>query len=125
MNKKNTQKSKVEVKKEALNLNKIGDDEIIRLFSESFEKNVARFNEITEFECNCVRQANKSDVEIEVTIVGMAGSPTVDSFKNNKVKDAERIVVENERNKVASFVLDSKGTVSLNSNDYMIVYRNE
>jgi len=114
-------KTEVKASNKKIDLSKLGSDELNNLFTEAFNKQVGINTGINEFECNCIRQ--KDGVEVEVSIVGMAGTPTVDDFKSNKIKEACCIVVSNERDEVLQFYLIPKNSMILNSNDYMIVYR--
>jgi hypothetical protein len=63
-----------------------------------------------------------------VTVTGMAGAPTIDTVKNNKVKDSygkvrdiSSITAEISGQKY-KFAIDTKNILFLNSTDYVIRY---
>ena len=106
-----------------MNASTLSDEELQDLFEESFRTQVADVSSIGEFECKCTRVVNKSDIRMEVTISGFAGTPTMEEFKTGKVKAANRVSINREDKGVLNFRLVPEETVSLNSNDYVIVYR--
>jgi len=105
-----------------LNTSKLSNEDIEDLFSEAFEDQVAKHNSISEFEVTCIRDsANAKSLDIEVMIVGMAGSPTLDQFKNGEVENSQEVIGSRGGDKI-KFKLLPKKTVVLNSNDYNISY---
>jgi len=106
-----------------LNIKKLGDEELQDLFTEAFEKKVAMYNNISEFECKSIKDSINDKVTIEVTIVGFAGSPNVEDFIGNKVKDSKTIIVSKdgfEGNMI--FELNTKRCIAINTSDYLLIY---
>ena len=108
-----------------MNISKLSDDDLQDMFSESYEKNIASLNGFDSFECICKRGSNNPDVKIEVTVTGMAGSPTVDDYKNGKVKNSSALIISREGKGSLKFKLLPSETLALNSNDYLVVYKAE
>jgi len=106
-----------------LNVIKMSDDDLQDLFSESFERNIAINNDITSYECICKRGTLSTDIIMEVTISGMAGSPSKEDFKSLKIKNCKSLKIEVEGKGELEFVLAPKETISLNTNDYMVIYK--
>ena len=106
--------------KSNMKIDKYSDEKVQDLIAEVFDQKVARFNNIQESEPAIVRE--KGILTIEITIVGLAGSPTMQMFKENKVKDANNLVVEDTTGKLY-LTLVPEETYTLNSNDYVIVYK--
>ena len=61
---------------------RISDEEMETMFTDAYEEKIASLNNIGSYECSCKRESGTSDVKMEVMIVGMAGSPTPDDYKN-------------------------------------------
>jgi hypothetical protein len=112
-------------KTQKLNVSKLSDDDLQDMFTEAYEKKVAKENEFDSFECICKRSGPTSDVKMEVTVTGMAGSPTIDDYKNGKVKNSKEVVIEREGKGSLMFKLLPKETISLNTNDYLVIYQAE
>ena len=108
-----------------MNIDKVSDDDLQDMFTEVFENTVANLNNIGSggFEAICKRGSSNPEINMEVTITGMAGSPTIDDFKNNKIKDANSITINREGKGSLSFKLIPNRTISLNTNDYLLVYK--
>jgi len=106
-----------------LDISKMSDDDIQDMFTEVYEKNIGVYNGIDSFECTCKRETGKNEVKMEVMIVGMAGSPTIDDYKNGKVKGSEKVIINREGKGTMKFVLCPKDSVYLNMNDYIVVYK--
>jgi hypothetical protein len=98
-----------------MKIQKLSDEKVEDLFEEAFEEKAKLFD-ITEFDVKCKRENLKDDFTIEVTVIGMAGAPTIDDFKNNKIKEARKIEIDFD-GEVSKFKLLHKDTVFLNSND--------
>jgi len=98
----------------------IPSDETENMFMDVYRDQVASENSIDEFDCKCNKDGK--EIYMEVTVFGFAGSPTYDEYKKGKVKNASEIVVQDERGKL-TFKCMYNEIVSLNSNDYMVVYR--
>jgi len=104
-----------------MNIAKLSDQDIQSMFEAGFET-VAQYNNIGDFETRCLRTVGNSGVKIEVMIVGLAGSPTIDDFKNGKVEKANEITTVSQDGEELVFKLVPSETAFLNSNDYIAVY---
>ena len=113
-------------KEKKMDVSKMSDEDIESLFYDVFEEKVASFNNITSFECKCVRDsklsADNKSVGIEVMIAGLAGSPTPEDFKAKKVVEAKCITISRDGESTLAFVLKPEKTYTLNTNDYIVVY---
>jgi len=108
---------------DVLNISKLSNEDIETLFTDSYEEQVAKRGNITEFECKCAREKlNSSEVKVEVLISGMAGSPTLDDYKNGKVANSGNVIISIEGKGSLKFKLDPKNITALNTNDYLAVY---
>lgn len=106
-----------------LNVSKLSDDDLQDMFTEAYERRVSSQNGFDSYECICRRDTDRSDIRMEVTITGMAGSPTIDDYKKGKVKNSNAITIEREGKGFLRFELLPSKTISLNTNDYMVVYK--
>ena len=106
-----------------MNTDKISDDDLQDMFTEAFEKNIASQNDIGSFECICKRGNASPEIKMEVMVVGMAGSPTLDDYRKGKIKNSEKVTIEREGKGKLSFRLQAKDMISLNTNDYLAVYK--
>lgn len=106
-----------------LDVSKLSDDDLQDRFTEVFDKRVGAYNNLNSFECNCKRDMNSQEVFMEVTVIGMAGSPVMDDFKNMKVRNADVIALDYEGRGTIRFKLLPEKIVSLNTNDYLVVYK--
>jgi len=106
-----------------LDVSKLSDGDIQDLFTDAFEQQVASENNIESFEAICKRGTGGINLEMEVTITGLAGSPTIEEYKKNKVRGGNSVTIGSDdgRGKL-KFNLDTKRTTSLNSNDFLVVY---
>ena len=102
-------------------ISKLSNDKLQDSFTEAFDP-IASYNNISSYECICKRDMGSKKATMEVTIIGMAGSPNIDEFKNGKVEKAKEIDVSVDGKEQLKFKLMPKETVSLNTNDYMVVY---
>ena len=106
-----------------VDVERISDEEMEDMFEKAFETQVASPNEIGSYECTCKRDSSNPDVKMEVAVIGLAGSPTLDDFKEGKVENSGAVVVQREDKDQLKFNLVAKETVALNTNDYSIVYK--
>ena len=106
-----------------VDISKLSDDDLQDMFTESYN-NIASQNGFDSFECICKR-TNQNDIKMEVTVVGMAGSPTIDDYKGGKVKNSNSLVINRDGKGILKFNLMPRETISLNTNDYMVIYRAE
>lgn len=109
-------------KQEKLETKKLSDDDIQDMFTESFESEIASMNNIDSFECTCKRETGSQQIKMEVMVVGMAGSPTIDDFKSGKIKNVSSVVITREGKGSLSFKLCVSESIRLNMNDYILVY---
>lgn len=105
-----------------MNVDKISDEVMQDMFQESFESQVGAYNDLTEFEPSIKRSARDEDIFMEVTVTGMAGSPTLEDFKGGNVENANRITVSDVRGNL-EYVLEQDKTIPLNSTDYIVTYK--
>lgn len=108
-----------------LNVSKLSNDDLQDMFTEAYEKSVASANGFDSFECICKRGNASEDLKMEVTVTGMAGSPTVDDYKNGKVKNASVVTINREGKGSLRFKIVPSDTITLNTNDYLVVYKAE
>jgi len=109
--------------KKKADITRISDDELIDMFEPIFEEKIASLNSIGSYECACKRDTSTSDVRVEVMVVGMAGSPTLDDYKDGKVENSGSVLIDLEDRGVLKFVLVPKEMTALNTNDYVAIYK--
>jgi len=102
---------------------RVSDEEMEDMFTEAYESQVASYNEIGSYECSCKRDSSNPDVKIEVMIVGLAGTPTLDDYKNGKVENGSSVVIKREEKDSLKFELVPKEVITLNTNDYFVTYK--
>lgn len=103
----------------------MGDSELIQLFEDAFREQVATNCNVQEFSVEVVRSVNSDKIEFEVEITGLAGTPIMDDFKANKIKDARKVLLSRaDKGEVALNLVPSR-TVFLTGNDYLITYSNK
>lgn len=109
--------------KRVMNIQTVSDEEIQDLFEAAFEDQVAKFNDIDNFEAKCVREVGKDSITVEVTIMGTAGCPTAEDFKKMKVKDASCVTIERaDKGELKLSIMPDK-TLYLNSTEYIVIYK--
>jgi len=106
-----------------VDVERISDEEMEDMFVNAFESQVAFPNGIGSYECTCRRDSSNLDVKMEVMVIGLAGSPTSDDFKEGKVKNGSTVVVQREDKDQLKFELVAKEVITLNTNDYLVVYK--
>jgi hypothetical protein len=107
-----------------MQVDKISDEIMQEIFEVAFENKIGAYNNLSEFEPIIKRSAREEDILMEVTVTGMAGSPTMEDFKSGRVENAERLKIEDVRGEL-TYVLQADETVPLNSTDYVITYKLE
>lgn len=107
-----------------MNVDKISDEVMQEMFETAFENQVGVYNNLSEFEALIKRSAREEDILMEVTVTGMAGSPTIEDFKSGEVENAERITIDDARGQI-EYVLQAEKTIPLNSTDYIVTYKLE
>jgi len=103
----------------------IGDDKLRDMFEESFDEQIGRFTSMGDCEAKILREASSDTLEVEVLVTGMAGSPTVDQFRDGSVEETKSLKVELAGYEPMQFALVPAKTVGLNSTDFNIVYKLE
>ena len=114
-----THKTKVE----KMDVSKLSEEDLQDMFTEAYTEQVASENAFDNFECISKRETGSNSVIVEVTIIGMAGTPTLDDYKQGKVKNSKSITINREGKGSLRFNIDPKSIVSLNTNDYLVVYK--
>jgi len=105
-----------------MNLDKVSDEVIQDLFTESFEQKGAD-NDISEFECTCKREVGSSKIGIEVMVVGMAGTVPYNEIHDKEIPELETITIGREGDGSLDFERDPESDYVLNTNDYVVVYK--
>jgi hypothetical protein len=103
-----------------LKIENLGADKIRDLFEEAFESQVGTHNNMGDAEAKVTNDG--SEIRVELTVTGMAGSPSCDDFKNSNVEGAQTVTVSQDGYPEFAFELDAEETVLLNTNDYLVVY---
>lgn len=98
----------------------MGDDKLRDLFEESFNEQVGKFNGMGDAEVKVIHDGD--ELSIEVLLTGMAGSPSVTDFKAGTVKYSKEVVVSYDGYEDLKFINIPEKTVSLNVNDYILLY---
>lgn len=106
-----------------LEVKKLSDEKIQDMFDAAFADQVADDNNIDQFESKCIRDVNGKGIDMHVMVVGLAGSPIADDFKKKRLTGIDEVVVDVEGRGEITFELVPQETISLNTNDYNIVYR--
>jgi hypothetical protein len=106
-----------------INVKNVSDDEVQEMFEESFRNQLGKYNSIDEIEVKSKKAIGKDIIRVEVTVQGMAGSPTAEDFKSGKVKNASPIKISRADKGCLSFEILPKETVYLNSTEYIITYQ--
>jgi len=99
----------------------MGDDKLRDLFEESFDEQISKFNNMSDCEAKILH--DNEELTVEALFTGMAGSPSVAEFKEDKVKGARKVVVSYSGYDDMEFVLVPTKVVALNVNDYILVYK--
>ncbi len=100
----------------------MGDDELVSMFEQAFESQIAKQCDIPEYSVSVVRNTSDEKLSFEVDISGMAGTPSVDDFKNNKVKGAKVVTISRADKGELKLTLVPSLITFLSGNDYLLVY---
>ena len=114
---------KQNAKVQRLDVSKMSDEDIEDLFSTAYEEQIGKFNGLSEFEAKVSRAVGKQALEVEVTIAGLAGTPTLDDYKKDKKSGLRKVAISREGRGSLEFRLVPERTVALNSNDYVVTYQ--
>ena len=108
-----------------MKLERVSSEELISMFEEAFEEQVAKLNNIDAFGVECNNRGLGQPVQINVDISGHAGTPTVDQFKNGDVKGSKSVTISRDDIGEKTFKLVESLTTFVSGNDYLIVYESE
>ena len=100
-------------------IRRFGNDKIRDMFEVSFDEQVGIPNRMGDCEAKVIQE--NDTIAIELLVTGMAGSPSVDDFKNDSVEKAKEVVID-FNGEEAKFSFDAEKTIALNINDYLLVY---
>ena len=108
-----------------MNTRNMSNEELETLFTESFEQTVAIPNEIGEFEALCERETASDKVTFMVDIVGFAGTPTSNDYREGKLTNSGSLVISRADKGSLRFNLKPEKTVMLGGIDYQVIYESE
>ncbi len=106
-----------------LNIDSLGADRVETMFEEKFAEQIGKYGNIDEFEAKCERSIADDSICMNVTIIGLAGSPTLEKYLEGDVENVEEIVVGDEDYGFMTFTLCHEDCTVLNTNDYLVVYK--
>jgi len=106
----------------AMNVEAMSNEDLQDMFSEAYESQVASLNNVGEFEATCEREYGSNNLKMNVLVVGLAGSPTIDDYKEGRLGNADTVVVDDPNKGMLTFQLVPEEIHVLNSNDYVVVY---
>jgi len=109
-------------KMKEMKLERISSEELITMFEEAFEHQVAQLNDIESFGVECNERGMGKPVQINVDISGHAGTPTVDQFKRGDVEGSESVTISRDDIGEKTFKLVKNLTTYVSGNDYLVVY---
>lgn len=108
-----------------MNIDNVSSEEIVNLFEEAFESEIASFNNIGAFGITCDGREISKPVRILVDIVGHAGTPTIDQFRQGEVDNSKSISISRDDIGETTFYLLPNLTTFVSGNDYQVVYESE
>ncbi len=100
----------------------MGDDELINMFEQAFESQISKQCDIPEYNVEIVRTTSDAKISFEVEVSGMAGTPSVDDFKQGKIKGANTVTISRADKGELKLSLVPSLTTFLSGNDYLLVY---
>lgn len=101
---------------------RLSTEDIRDMFEEAFLNQVGVENNIDSFDVEAERGTDNT-ITVNVTVSGMAGSVTIDDFRNGKVKNADTVKIERYDVGEMTLKLVPSLTAFLNGMDYLIVYK--
>lgn len=104
-----------------IKIEKLSSEEIVNMFEVAFTE-IASENNIDSFTVRCSDRKIGESVKVEVDITGLAGAPTIDSFRKGKVTGCEKVTISRDDIGSLTFKLMPAQTAFLSGNDYVIVY---
>lgn len=108
-----------------MNLSRVSSEEIVSMFEEAFEAQVASLNDIEVFGVECDDRRLDKPVQVKVDIAGHAGTPTIDQFRRGEVEDSELVTISRDDIGEMKFHLIPKLTTFISGNDYLLIYESE
>ena len=100
---------------------KLSMDEVRDMFEEAFNSQVATDAGIESFEITCERSTD-GKITAEVTVYGMAGSPSINDFKTGKIKSVDTVTISRADVGDMTFAFQKENIVYLNGMDYLLTY---
>ena len=108
-----------------MEISRVSSEELVNMFEESFEEQIAKLNDIGVYGVECDDRKIGEAVRMKVEITGLAGTPTIDQFRQGKVKGSEKVLIDRADIGEMTFHLLPKETVFSRGNDYVIIYQAE
>lgn len=108
-----------------MDIERVSSEEIVSMFEEAFEEQVAKFNNIEAYGVTCDDRQIEKKVQVNVEISGHAGTPTIDEFRNGDITDSKHVIISRDDIGELKFNLLPEMTAYLSGNDYIIVYESE
>ena len=106
-----------------MDMGTMSDSEIVDLFQESYEQNIAMPNGISDYEVICERRAGSKRADILVNVVGFAGVPTSDEYcELENISNVE--IARSDKGRLV-FHLNKAMRTPLGGIDYQMVYESE
>jgi len=105
-----------------MNLDRVSSEEIVSMFEEAFETQVATLNDIGAYGVEVDDRGIGKPVQIKVDVSGHAGTPTIDKFRQGAVEGSGSVKIAREDIGEKEFKLVPSLTCFLSGNDYLIVY---
>lgn len=106
-----------------MNVNKVSNEMLQDMFSEAYREQIGIDNNISEIECVCSRDTATGSIDMEVTVFGYCGTPSISDYKTGKVKNANKVSVEIDKGKKTVFTLDKNSIKTLNTSEYVMTYK--
>jgi len=106
-----------------MDISTMGDTEILDLFEQAFTEQVAEPNDIDDPEVEVERRVGDNGVTAYVSLYGMAGSPTVDTY--GQVENIETVEIQRADKGRLTFRYVPEETRTLGGNEFQVVYISE
>lgn len=103
----------------------MGDSELTQLFEDAFTEQIGIPCNVQEFSVETKRSVNSDRIVFEVEVTGLAGTPTMEAFKQNKLKEARTLTISRADKGELVLNLVPSQTVFLTGNDYLVTYANK
>ena len=106
-----------------MNTSSMSDTEILDLFEAAFIQRISEPNRIDDPEFEIERLVESDSVRIFANLYGMAGSPTVDTYKDTEGVGGVQIARFDKG--ILNFRLVAGETRAIGGNEYQVVYDSE